>query len=86
MSNLQIVLNSGDDRAIELINKIDADFIEFSERIIDASTLNDRLGWYYYHFNTINNENWTTVSGTSSVYHDKLSSDVKDLKLSLAAL
>jgi len=85
LSNLQRILNSQDARAIELASKIDADFIELSEKLLDLSSLNDRLNWYYYHYNTINSEKWTTTVGTSSIYSDNLSSDVRNFKLSLAA-
>lgn len=46
LSNLQRVLDSGDKKAIEVANQIDADLVEFGEQLIDEATLRQRLEGY----------------------------------------
>ena len=46
LSNLQNILDSGDERAIILANQIDADLVELSENILDDSLFRQRLGHY----------------------------------------
>ncbi len=46
LSNLQNILDSGDERAITLANHIDADLVELSEDIIDDSLFRQRLEHY----------------------------------------
>lgn len=43
LSNLQRILDSGDEQAIDWANQIDADLIEFSEGLIDEATIRDHL-------------------------------------------
>ncbi|MBI4285923.1 MAG: hypothetical protein HY670_08530 [Chloroflexi bacterium] len=47
IANLQSILNSGDQIAIEIANNIDADFVEFDEGLLDELTLRDRLQKYF---------------------------------------
>jgi len=46
VSNLQQILDSGEEAAIDFANKVDADFVELGEGIIDESTLRERLQSY----------------------------------------
>ena len=46
LSNLQEILDSGDEKAIEVANQIDADFVELGENLIDEATLRERLESY----------------------------------------
>jgi hypothetical protein len=43
VTNLQRILDSGDNVAIRLANEVDVSFIETGEGIIDWATLKDRL-------------------------------------------
>jgi len=47
LSNLGVILNSEDNQLIKTTNDIDADFMEFSEGIIDEETLRKRLLGYF---------------------------------------
>jgi hypothetical protein len=53
MSNLQGILDSGDNEAAELTNRVDADLIELGEGLIDETTLRERLDSYVRAYNTI---------------------------------
>ena len=46
LSNLGVILNSGDGELIDMANDIDADFMEFSEGIINEKVLKERLMGY----------------------------------------
>lgn len=46
LSNLQNILDSGDERTITLANHIDADLVELSEDIIEDSLFRQRLEHY----------------------------------------
>ena len=46
LSNLQTIIDSGDDVANELANNIDADLIQFSENILDEATIKERVKDY----------------------------------------
>jgi len=46
MSNLQRILDSGDQKAMEVANQIDADLIEFGEGLIDETVFRERLESY----------------------------------------
>lgn len=43
LSNLQRILDSGDRKAIELADELDADLVELSEGLIDEKTIRERL-------------------------------------------
>lgn len=53
LSNLQQILNSGDKELIELANKVDADFMELGEGLVDEATLRNRFDSYIRTYNTI---------------------------------
>ena len=46
LSNLQIILDSGEKAAIDLANKVDADLVEFGEGLMDELTLREHLQSY----------------------------------------
>lgn len=46
LSNLQRILESGDEAAIEVANQIDADLIELGEGLIDEMGVQERLANY----------------------------------------
>jgi hypothetical protein len=52
ISHLQEILNSGDQKAIEIANKMDADIVQFGEGIFDKLTLHDRLQNYFLNAQT----------------------------------
>lgn len=52
LSHLQEILDSGDGRAIALANKIDADLVEFSEKLIDERILQERFTRYVANYST----------------------------------
>ncbi|MBI2909151.1 MAG: hypothetical protein HYX92_16015 [Chloroflexi bacterium] len=43
LSNLQEILDSGDDKAIHVANQLDADLVELGEGLIDEATFRQRL-------------------------------------------
>jgi hypothetical protein len=43
LCNLQNILDSGDDRAADIANELDADLVEFTEGIIDESDIRGHL-------------------------------------------
>jgi hypothetical protein len=43
LSNLQGILDSGDEAAIEVANQVDADLVELGEGLIDEATLREHL-------------------------------------------
>lgn len=43
LSNLQQILDSGDDEAIEVANHLDADLVQLGEGLIDEATFRQRL-------------------------------------------
>lgn len=46
LSNLQRILDSSEDEAIEVANQIDADLIELGEGLINEATFRERLEGY----------------------------------------
>lgn len=46
LSNLQEILDSHDETAIELANKVDVDLVELGEGLIDQAILSERLESY----------------------------------------
>ena len=46
VSSLQEILNSGDSKAIEVANEVDADLVELGEGLIDELTFRERLEGY----------------------------------------
>lgn len=46
LTNLQSILDCGDDRAIKIANELDADLVEFGENLIDKSTIREHLQRY----------------------------------------
>ena len=56
VSHLQKILDSGEQEAVDLANKIDADIIESSEGIIDQSTIWERLQSYITSIQTVSLE------------------------------
>ena len=46
LSNLQRILDSGEEAAIELANEVDADFVQLGEGLIDELTFRERLQGY----------------------------------------
>jgi len=53
LSNLQDILNSGNNHAIDIANEIDADLVQLSEDIIDENTLQGRMERYRSSMETI---------------------------------
>ena len=53
VSHLQEILDSGDKKAIEIANRVDADLIGYSENLLDFETLYERLQLYHYNAQTI---------------------------------
>ena len=53
VSNLQQILDSGDDNAIEVANRVDADLVELGEGLVDEATLRERFSSYILDYNTI---------------------------------
>jgi len=43
LSNLQRILDSGDEAAIDVANEIDADLVELGEGLIDETTIREHL-------------------------------------------
>lgn len=43
LSNLQRILDSGDEKAIDVANEIDADLVELGEGLIDETTIRGHL-------------------------------------------
>ena len=62
VGHLQDVLDSGDETAIDIANRIDADLIEFGEGLLDTPSLNNRLQRYLYNAQTIEYEYGRSVS------------------------
>ena len=46
MAHLQAILDSGDPKAIDITNEVDADIIEVGEGLIDDATLRERFQHY----------------------------------------
>lgn len=46
LSNLQSILDSGDNKAVDLANKLDADLVEVTEGLIDESAIREYLQRY----------------------------------------
>ena len=46
LSNLQDILDSGDKRAADIANEMDADLVEFAEGIVSESDIRDHLQRY----------------------------------------
>ena len=46
LSNLQRILDSGEEAAIDLANKVDADLVELGEGLMDELTFRERLQGY----------------------------------------
>ena len=46
LANLQGILDSGDQAALEVANQVDADLVELGEGLIDEVTLRERLESY----------------------------------------
>ncbi len=46
VSNLQGILDSGDKKAVEVANQVDADLVELGEGLIDETGLRERLERY----------------------------------------
>ena len=59
LSNLQRILDSGEEAAIDLANKVDADLVELGEGLMDELTFRERLQSY--------GKIGDTVSATASV-------------------
>lgn len=73
LSNLQTILSSGDETAIDIANQIDADLVELSEQLTDEITLRGRFAGYVARSLTLygnipqNNHVATISGGTSDV-------------------
>lgn len=63
LSNLQEILDSGNQQAVELTNQVDADLVEFGEGLIDEAMLKDRFARYL------------TASSVSSEYRTQADSE-----------
>ncbi|PIU54908.1 MAG: hypothetical protein COS88_06120, partial [Chloroflexi bacterium CG07_land_8_20_14_0_80_51_10] len=53
LSNLQRILDSGDEEAIEMANLIDADLVELGEGLVDEKTLLEHLESLLSRYETI---------------------------------
>ncbi len=72
LSNLQQILDFGDEAAIEIANKVDADLVELGEGLTDQVTLQQRLQSYLRGAETIQvtfpeTRTVATYHGTTSV-------------------
>lgn len=52
LSHLQQILDSGDTKAVEVANKVDADLIELGEGLIDEAVFRQRLEGYMRDYET----------------------------------
>ena len=78
-SNLQRILDSGDDKVIETANQIDADLVELGEDLIDEATFRERLEGYVSACETVpfvfsETERTTVADATAAVetFNDQL--------------
>ena len=76
LSNLQVILDGGDETAIEMANQMDADLIELGEGIIDEATLGERLESYARLLETVPH----VFSETERTAIDHATVDVETLK------
>lgn len=53
VSNLQEILDSGEQQTIDIANHLDADIVEFGEGLIEVPTLNERLLSYILDAQTV---------------------------------
>ena len=58
MSNLQKILDSGDESAIEAVNQLDADLIELGEDLIYESSIQEHLQSYIGFKETLESTYW----------------------------
>lgn len=90
LSNLQQILDSGEEVAIDLANEVDADLVELGEGIIDDLTFRERLLSYIRIRDTLPSEYYETqpqdtVTASTSVETIKdefvITGPVVDLRL-----
>jgi hypothetical protein len=62
VGHLQDILDSGDKKAIDVANRVDADLISYSENLIDFSKLIENLQRHYYSAQTIFKEYGQSIS------------------------
>lgn len=79
LSNLQNILDSADQKAIDLANKIDADLVELAEGLIEESTIREYLQCYLMDSQTTSIEYGQTPSTdeVASVTASTVSTTVK---------
>lgn len=81
LSNLQRILDSGNKDAVEVANDVDADLVEFHEKLIDEATLRERLDSYITHKETVSIT--SSEIETYTVNHMN-AAQVNDVRLKLA--
>jgi len=79
LSNLQNILDSADQKAIDLANKIDADLVELAQGLIEESTIREYLQGYLMDSQTTSIEYGQTPSTdeVASVTASTVSTTVK---------
>jgi hypothetical protein len=89
LSNLQTILDSGDRKAIELADELDADLVELNEALIDEQILRERIEGRIRRMSVIplafpktesQQTNYTGSSETTS-YRDWMLKPVVDIRL-----
>ena len=53
VAHLQDILDSGDQRATNIANQVDADLVEYGEGLVNISTLVERLQSYVFNAHTL---------------------------------
>lgn len=61
LSNLQTILESGDESTIHAVNQLDADFVELSEGLINEASIREHLQNYASIKETIESDFFDTV-------------------------
>ena len=82
LSNMQDILDSGDERAIEIANELDADLIELAEGIIDMSNIRDHLQRYMISLTPIIYTDSGVAVSTDVITFDSVTTAVKEFSFS----
>ena len=83
LSNLQNILDSADQKTIDLANKIDADLVELAEGLMEESTIREYLQSYLMDSQTIP-INYNLTSSTDELAYITASTAVTTKKLEFA--
>ena len=77
LSHMQDILDSGDERAIEIANELDADLIELAEGIIDMSNIREDLQRYMISLTPIIYTDTGVAVSTDVITSDSVTAAVK---------